>query len=117
MASVARGSEIQVRDNFNITKVNSIPQCICCQHLQHELVTVRLELRTAKKIIELLHEETNSTAQGTYTNSQSENTSSATSVMHSIVLYCIYYAFIRSILGLVPIGYRTCLRIIQRYLE
>jgi hypothetical protein len=32
------------------------------------------------------------------------------------VLYCIYYAFIKSIQGLIPIGYRTCRRIIQRYL-
>ena len=28
----------------------------------------------------------------------------------------IYYAFIKSIQGLIPIGYRTCRRIIQKYL-
>ena len=35
---------------------------------------------------------------------------------YCIVLYCIYYAFVKSIQGLIPIGCRTCLRIIQRYL-
>jgi hypothetical protein len=83
MASVACDSETQVCDNFNYTKVSSIPQCICCQHLQIELQTVQLELQTAKKIIELLHEETNSTALGTYTNSQSTNTPSTSSAIHS----------------------------------
>ena len=32
------------------------------------------------------------------------------------LLYCIYYAFVKSIQGLIPIGCRTCLRIIQKYL-
>ena len=63
MASIAGSCEIQARDNLDITKVNSAPHCICCQHLQPKLETVLLELPTAKKIIELLHEETNSTVQ------------------------------------------------------
>jgi len=44
---------------------------------------VLLELQTAKKIIELLHEETNSTVQHTFTNSQSGNSSSILSAIHS----------------------------------
>jgi len=44
---------------------------------------VLLELQTAKKIIELLHEETNSTVQHNFTNSQSRNPSSILSAIHS----------------------------------
>jgi hypothetical protein len=41
---------------------------------------VRLQLQTAKKITELLHEETNSSALGTFTNSQSTNTPASTAI-------------------------------------
>ena len=67
--AIAGSSETNVQDNSDIMKVNSVPQCICCQHLQQELQTVLLELQTTKKIIELLHEETNSTVHHTFTNS------------------------------------------------
>ena len=83
MASMEGSCEIQARDNSGVTKVNSVPQCICCQHLQPNLETVLLELQTAKKIIEFLHEETNSNVQHTFTNLQSGNTSSIFSAIHS----------------------------------
>jgi hypothetical protein len=83
MAATAGTRGTKVRDNSDITKVNSVPHYICCQHLQQELETVLLELHTTKKIIELLHEETNSTVQHIFTNSQSGNTSSVSSAIHS----------------------------------
>jgi len=73
MTAVVGSSEMQVRSNSDTTKLTSDPQCICCQHLQHELETVLLELQTAKEIIELLHAETNSSAPHTYANTQAGN--------------------------------------------
>jgi len=46
---------------------------------------VPVELQTAKKIIELLHEETNSTVQHTFTNSQCANTS-LFRVLYTVIL-------------------------------
>jgi hypothetical protein len=77
MTSIVGSCEIQARDNSDISKVNSVPHCICCQHLQPKLQTVLLELQTAKKIIELLHEKTN-----TFTNLVSGNTSYILSAIH-----------------------------------
>ena len=37
IASVKRSCEIQARDNSDTTKVNNVPHCICCQHLQPNL--------------------------------------------------------------------------------
>ena len=62
MAAVMVSSVTQVRSNSDITNVTSVPQCFCCYHLQQELESVLLELQTAKKFIELLHAETNSSA-------------------------------------------------------
>ena len=67
MAAIVSRSETQVRDNFDNPNLTSDPQCICCKHLQHELETVVLELQSAKKIIEFLFVETNSSAQHTCT--------------------------------------------------
>ena len=66
MVAIVGCSETQVRDNFDNTNLTSDPQCICCKHLQHELETVILELQSAKKIIEFLYAEINSSAQHTY---------------------------------------------------
>jgi hypothetical protein len=38
----------------DLTRVNSEFKSICCQHLQQELETALLELKTTKQIIELL---------------------------------------------------------------
>ena len=59
----------------DLTIVNSDFKCICCHHLQQELETALLELKRAKKIIEFLQEETNSTAPSTTTNRQGRNAS------------------------------------------
>ena len=83
MAARVGSSAPQVWENFDIPITNSVPYCFGCQHLQQELETVLLELQTAKKIIELLHEKTNCTVQHTSTNSQRGNTSSVSSVIPS----------------------------------
>jgi hypothetical protein len=66
MAAIAGSNGTKVRFNSYITKVNGVSQCICCQRLKHELETVLPELQTAKKIIELLYEETNTSVQHTF---------------------------------------------------
>ena len=83
MAAIVSCSETQVRNNFYNTNLTSDPQCICCKHLQHELETVILELQSAKKIIEFLYVETNSSAQHTYTSLQGENASFVSSSVHN----------------------------------
>jgi hypothetical protein len=67
----------------DLTKVNSDFRCICCQHIQRELETALLELKTAIKIIELLQEETNCTASSTTVNTQGRNTSYDSSALNS----------------------------------
>ena len=83
MVAIVGCSETQVRDNFDNTNLTSDPQCICCKHLQQELETVILELQSAKKIIEFLYVERNSSAQHTYTYSQGENASFLSSSVHN----------------------------------
>jgi len=69
----------------DLTKVNSDFKCICCQHFQQELEMALLELRTAKKNIELLQEETYSTALSTIADTQGQNTSYCLSALNSIL--------------------------------
>jgi hypothetical protein len=70
VTEVTSDSKITAPAISDLTKVNSDFKCICCQHIQQELETALLELKTAKKIIELLQEETNFTASSTTVNTQ-----------------------------------------------
>jgi len=70
---VVSSSEKKTPSVSDLTIVNSDFKCICCQHLQQELETALLELKTAKKITELLQEETKSTAPSTTANTQCRN--------------------------------------------
>ena len=65
MAVIIIRSEIKSPSISDLTIVHSDFKCICCQHFQQELETALLELKTAKTIIELLQEETNSTSPST----------------------------------------------------
>jgi hypothetical protein len=49
MAVVVSSSETKAPSIYDLTTVNSDFKCICCQHLQQELETALLELKTAKK--------------------------------------------------------------------
>jgi len=83
MAVVVSSSETKARSISDLTIVISGFKCICCQHLQQELETALLELKTAKKIIELLQEETNSTALSTTANTPGRNASCGSSALNS----------------------------------
>jgi hypothetical protein len=82
MALVVRSSETKAPSISDLTIVNSDFKCICCQHLQLELETALLELKTAKKIVELL-QVTNSTALSTTTNTQGRNVTYDSSALNS----------------------------------
>jgi hypothetical protein len=73
MAVVVSSSETKSPSISDLIIINSYFKCICCQHLQQELETALLELKTVKKIIELLQEETNSTAPSTTANTHGRN--------------------------------------------
>jgi hypothetical protein len=83
LAVVVISSETKAPSISDLTIVNSDFKCICCQHLQQELETALLELRVAKKIIELLQEETNSTTQSTTANAQCWNATYNSSARNS----------------------------------
>jgi len=74
MYIVLSSSETKAPSISDLTIVNNDFKCICCQHLQQELETVLLELKTAKKIIELLQKQTDSTMPSTTANTQGRNT-------------------------------------------
>jgi len=74
MVAVVSSTETKAPSISDLTTVNSDFKWICCQHLQQELDTALVELKTPKKIIELLQEETNSTAPSTTANTQGRNT-------------------------------------------
>ena len=67
-------SETEAQSISDLTIVNSDFKCICHHHLQQELETALLELKTAKKITELVQEETNSTTPNTTAYTQGTNT-------------------------------------------
>jgi hypothetical protein len=54
VVEVTSDSKIEAPSISNLTKVNNEFKCTCYQHVQQELETASLELKTAKKIIELL---------------------------------------------------------------
>ena len=83
MAVVISGSKTKAPSISDLTEVNSDFKCICCQHIQQELETALLELKTVKKIIELLQEETNFTASSTTVNTQGRNTTYVSSALNS----------------------------------
>ena len=70
MVAVACSSGTKYLTNTDLTLVTNDYKCICCQHLQRELTDALLELQSARKIIELLREETYSTAPSTSITSQ-----------------------------------------------
>jgi hypothetical protein len=53
MAVIVSSSRTKAPSISDLAIVNSDFKCICCEHLQQELETALLELKTAKKIIEL----------------------------------------------------------------
>ena len=83
MEVVVSSSKTKAPSISDLTIVNSDFKCTCCQHLQQELETALLELKTAKKITELLQEETKSTALSTTANTQSRNASYDSSALNS----------------------------------
>jgi len=82
MAVVISSSKIKAPSISDLTILNSDFKCICCQHLQQELLCY-WNLKTAKKITELLQEETNSTATSTTANTQDRNASYDSSALNS----------------------------------
>jgi hypothetical protein len=83
MAVAVSSIETMAPNISDSTIVNSDFKCICCQHLHQELESALLELKTAKKITELLQEETNSTALSTTANTQGRNASYDSSALNS----------------------------------
>jgi len=49
VTEVASDSEIEAPNISDLTKVGGDFKCICCQHIQQQLETALLELKTAKK--------------------------------------------------------------------
>ena len=74
-----------ILDTSDLKKVSNDFKCISCQHFQQELEMALLELKTAKKYIYLLQEETNSTALSTISDTQDRNTSYDLSALNSIL--------------------------------
>ena len=70
MAAVTNSSGTEDVANTDLALVNNEHKCICCQHLQREIKDALLELQSARKITELLREETYSTAPSTSLTSQ-----------------------------------------------
>jgi hypothetical protein len=62
MAAVESSNGARNVINSDLTLVKNDQKCICCKHLKRELQEALLERPSAHKIIELLKEETYSTA-------------------------------------------------------